>query len=69
MRMINVWCEHYGEVYIPIDKILMVYEDEHGFGVIQLDNSNEIVTSCELNELIHELTTAGVFQCRATQSQ
>ena len=69
MRMINLWCEHYGEVYIPIDKITLVHEDEQGFGVITLDNGLNIVTSSELNEIIRELTTQGVFQCRATQSQ
>lgn len=69
MRLVNLWCENYGEVYIPVDKILMVHEDDQGFGVLILDNGMTIVTSSELNEIVHELTTQGVFECRATQSQ
>lgn len=69
MRLLNLWTEKFGGVFIPVDKIVFLNEDEQGFGVIQLVDGTALVTSTDLKDIVRELTHQGVFQCQQTQLQ
>ncbi len=67
-RLLQLWSEQFGEVYINVDTIAMVGENPEGFGVIYLLNGQIIYTSSEGQEIVQELTRNGAMQCQTRHS-